>query len=102
MTETAVLLYETGITDHSLLGLVIADKSNAEYGTSILSKFAPQWHLAELLGKTALNIVDDFFMQDQNLFEMDDVVLQDLRCSSPKHSSQRLGGLRKVSAGDYL
>lgn len=102
VTNIVSLLHQGGRTFHSLLGPKIDYKGSAEHGTSPSSNFGPRSHQTELLRKSDLIIMDVVSMLDRTLFEMVDILLNDLRCSSRVYLRARFGVLCMVVAADYL
>lgn len=72
------------------------------HGASSTSMSVTRSLQAELLSKTALNILDEASMLNRKLFEMVSVTLKYLHCSSCHDSRPSFGGLLMVFAGYYL
>lgn len=100
-TIIAVPLCQFGRTLHSLWDIGVDDKdSSNDKNTSRTSKAGPRVQLAEVLGKVALIITDDVSMMKRKLFDLGDVILENLKRRASKEHRFQLGGIRVVLAGD--
>lgn len=76
--------------------LGIDGKDSADHGTSSSSKLGLRSARAKLLRRTALIIVDEALILQRKIFDMVDVVLKDLLCSSQEDFRPSFGGLSMV------
>lgn len=67
--------------------------------TTLSSKFGLRWARADLLKNTACIVVNEAPILEQKIFEIVDVVLNDLYCTSER-TEKRLSGLGKPNTGD--
>lgn len=85
-----------------MLRLGFDDKDGPKHGASSLVKNESRLQRALLLSNSELIIVDKDLIMEPKQFEMVDVVLKNLRCTSGRHSRARSGGLCMDFAGGGL
>ena len=105
LTGKASQLYERRRTLHSLLGLGLVESDATRESNSNGSRFSPRSGRAQFLRKLHLLIIDEATMMSRRLFELMNMILQDLRDQNmfnARTSCPRLlGGLNIVMAGDF-
>lgn len=101
-TGIAALLHENGRTLQSLRGLVADDKYSSEPTACGCSKYGPHCYRTKLLCKSSLIFIDEASMMERRLFEMVDVVLNDLGCQSSLSLRLRFDCIFMVFFADYL